>query len=391
MKEMAKRRGNNEGSLSQREDGTWRGQISVNGNRISYSAKTRKEVTEWLKHMRNQIDAGLNYEGASTALDEFFRNWLISIKTTIRPGTHYQYEMTCRVHIRPILGKVKLKDLSALMIQNLYDTKSKEGVSARTVKMIHVVLHRSLSHAVKLGMIGLNPTKRVTPPKYRTGEMKFYDESQVNQMLLAARGNRNEVLYHLAVVTGLRQSELLALHWVDLNWQDRTLKIQRQLKRDDHDNGFYTSPKTKAGKRIIVLGAVTIQKLREQFDRVQEERRAVGERWQENDLMFPSTVGTPINQMNLYRSFKGFIREVGLPDIRFHDLRHTAASLMLNHGIPPIVVARRLGHSKVSITLDTYGHLMPGMQNEAADLMDELVTPVEVQLHQIAPKLHRNE
>jgi integrase len=388
---MPKRRGNNEGSLFQRKDGTWRAQISLNGNRMSFSAKTRREVFSWLRKIQNQVEDGLTYEGANTTLEKFLENWLISIKTTIRHGTWYQYEMTSRKHLPPELKKLELKDVSAVHIQSLYDEKIKTGVGPRTVCVIHVVLHKALEHALKLGLISRNPTNAVTPPKYQPEEMKFYDEVQVNQFLLAARGDRNEVLYHLAVITGMRQSELLGLKWSDLDWRGGTLKVQRQLKRGNWKDGFFTTPKTKAGKRIIVLGANTLAKLREHFNRQYLERQKCGERWQENDLIFTSTIGTPMDQFNLHRVFKQFIRDMGMPEIRFHDLRHTAASLMLNHGVPVIVVARRLGHSKVSITLDTYGHLMPEMQQEVANLMDELVSPIEVQLHQIAPKLHQRD
>ena len=137
---------------------------------------------------------------------------------------------------------------------------------------------------------------------------------------------------------------------------------------------------------MITLGSNTIQKLREHQRLNQEERIEAGIRWQENNLIFPSTVGTPMEQRNLHRDFKSIIKKAGLPDIRFHDLRHTAASIMLNHGVPVIVVSRRLGHSKPSITLDIYGHLIPGMQAGIAEQIDELITPVEIALHPVAPE-----
>lgn len=383
---MTKRRGNLEGSIFQRKNGTWRGQISLNGRRLSFGAKTRQEVHAWLKQIQKQVDGGLTYQGASTVLSEFLDNWLVSIRTTVRPGTWSHYEIACRNHINPVLGRTRLKDINAIHIQALYDQKSQLGVGPRTVKVIHVVLHRSLEHAVKLGMIGRNPTNAVTPPRYQPDEMKFFDENQVSQLMLAAREDRNEALYHLAVVTGMRQSELLALKWSDLDWSKKSLKVQRQLKRQGLEDGYFSSPKTKAGRRSITLGDGTINQLRAHYERQRLERMAAGEHWKENDLIFPSTVGTPIDQHNLLKSFKRLLISAGLPAIRFHDLRHTAASLMSNHGIPPIVVARRLGHSKVSITLDTYGHLMPEMQNEAAELMDDLVTPVQIELHHTAPQ-----
>jgi integrase len=235
-------------------------------------------------------------------------------------------------------------------------------------------------------MLGRNPTDAVTPPRYEHEEMRFYDEAQVNQFLFAAKGNRNEALYYLAVTTGLRQSELLGLKWSDLDWVKKTLSVQRQLRREFKQGDYFTTPKTKAGKRTIVLGEKTIEILHEHWDLQNQERRFAGGRWKENDLIFTSSIGTPMDQHNLYHTFREFIHSVGLPEIRFHDLRHTAASLMLNHGIAPIIVSKRLGHSKVSITLDIYGHLMSEMQSEAADLMDELITSVPIELYRVAPE-----
>jgi integrase len=384
---MTKRRANNEGSLYQRSNGTWRARVYLDGKRLSFSSKTRQEAKAWLRKTIIQVETGLTFQSAKTTLKDYLENWLVNVKTTLRPGTWYQYEMSCRVHILPSLWMIKLKDLNPGHFQALYNAKLKSGTGIRTIKVIHVVLHKALGQSVKLGMIGRNPTDAVTPPRYQPVEMKSYDESQVNQMLLAARGDRYEALYHLAVVSGMRQSELLALKWSDLDWQERTLKIQRQLKRRDLKAGYFTDPKTKAGKRCINLGAETIRKLRIHYEIQRLERGKAGDRWEENDLIFPSTIGTPLDQYNLLKRFRNLISKAGLPKIRFHDLRHTAASLMLNHGVPIIAVSRRLGHSKVSITLDTYAHLFPGVQSGAADLMDELVTPVDIDLLKIGPEL----
>jgi hypothetical protein len=213
-----------------------------------------------------------------------------------------------------------------------------------------------------------------------------YPGIQVSHMLISAMGDRNEALYHLPATTGMRQSERLGLRWSDLDWEGCSLQIQRQLKLTNSAHYYYEPPKTKAGRRTVVLGKKTIEKLREHHERQQLERIQAGQKWVEKDLIFPSSIGTPMDQANLLKEFKQLIKAAGLPEIRFHDLRHSAASLMLNHGIPVIVVSRRLGHSKPSVTLDVYGHLMPGMQNEAADLMDELGTPVNFALHPVAPQ-----
>jgi integrase len=178
----------------------------------------------------------------------------------------------------------------------------------------------------------------------------------------------------------MRESELLGLKWQDLDWVRQTLKVERQYERPHGDGIIFTPPKTKKGKRSIKLGNKSIEALRNHFDSQQEERIAAGEAWKEYDLIFSTRVGTPIQQRDLMRSYKILLQDAGLPPFRFHDLRHTAASILLNNGVPIIVVSGRLGHARASITSDIYGHLMPNMQDEAAQLIDDLVTPTEVKI-----------
>ncbi len=374
-----KRRGNLEGSIQQRPNGRWRVQVSIQGKRLSFSAKTRSECQQWLKNTLKQIDAGLTFAGAQQTLLEYLEGWLVSIKSTIRPHTWSQYSSGVYFHIAPVLGKITLMDLQADKIQQFYDCKLKSGSGKRTVEILHSILHKALEQAVKMGIIGRNPTDATNPPRPSEKEMKFLDESQVSQLLLTAKGDRDEALYYLAIATGLRESELLGLQWGDLDWQKQTLKVQRQAKREGRDEGYFAPLKTRAGRRTLVLGKKMIERLREHYDRQCYEIR-LEKNWKNLDLIFPSTTGTPQNQANLYRRFIDLVERAGLPRIRFHDLRHAAASLMLNHGVPVIIVSRRLGHSKVSITLDIYGHMFPEMQNEAAEMIDDLITPVEVEI-----------
>lgn len=381
-----KYRGKNEGSISKRPNGSWRAQVYLKGDRLSKDLPTKADALAWLRETRNKLDQGMNFGGAQSSLSDFLDGWFVMIETSLRPRTVEQYKSIGRLHINPALGRIRLIDLNPEHIQRLYQSKIKAGVGHRTVEMIHVTLHRALDHAVKLGLIGRNPTDATTPVRPEAKETMIYDESQVNQFLITVEGDRLEPIYHLAIATGMRQSELLGLLWSDLDWQRRTITVQRQLKRGGKKGDYFTPPKTRSGRRSILLGSKTIEKLREHYNQQLFERRKMGDRWQENNLIFPSSVGTPLDQYNLYHHFKSTIQRAGLPDIRFHDLRHTAASLMLNHGIPVIIVSRRLGHSKVSITLDIYGHLIQEMQNEAAELIDELMNPIKVEL--IAPQLH---
>lgn len=380
---MAKR-ANNEGTIHQLPSKNWRCQVILNGKRLSFTAKTKRGCADWLKEKVNKVDAGLSLGASTQTLEEYLKTWLSSIQNSVRPGTYYQYSMTCRLHILPALGRLRLCEVHPALIQKLYASKLQAGISPRTVEIIHAVLHRAFEQAVKLDILGRNPVKATTPPKVQAKEMHFYDESQANQLLLAARGNRNEALYHLAIATGLRQSELLGLKWADLDWQKRSLRVQRQLKRGFKKGDYFSQPKTKNGCRTVVLGKTSIALLRDHMQRQNLERIIAGDSWQESDLIFPTPIGTPKNQSNLYREFMIFITEAGLPKIRFHDLRHSAATIMLNHGVPAIIVSKRLGHYKVSMTLDIYGHLIPEMQNDAAELIDELISPIAIPLHTVA-------
>jgi integrase len=377
---MATKRNNKEGSIIQLPSGAWRAQIYQKGQRISHTEKTKAEALGWIRKTYQEADAGKSIQVSRITLGEFLDSWLASIKPSIRTRTWDQYNTTAKKHILPLLPNLKLVDLRPDMIQKIYNDKLAQGVHPRTIKYMHTVFHSSLEQAEKLGLILRNPANAVKRPRYEIPEMKFMDEVQVNQFLSATQGQRYEALYHLEIATGMRQSELLGLRWKDLDWERCSLIVQHQLKRGFKEGDYFSQPKTRSGRRIIILGKKTVIKLREHWIRQLQEKQLAGNRWKENDLIFPSTIGTPINQNNLYRSFKELLKTIGLPEIRFHDLRHTAATLMLNHGVAPIIVSKRLGHSRVSITLDVYGHLIPEMQNEAAEMIDDLITPIEVNI-----------
>jgi integrase len=377
---MAKR-GNNEGTINQLPSGSWRAQIYLNGQRLGKTKKSKFEAQKWIRDTLGKIDRGYTGRGASAKYEDFLDEWLLIKNNALKKTTWNLYECVIRNHINPILGTTKLADLSPQKIQSLYILKERNGVGKRTIRVIHTIINSSLKNAVKLGAIHANPAEATTPPNYETPEMQSYSEHEITQLLLAARGTSLEALIHLAITTGLRQSELLALKWPDIDWDRNTVSVQRQLKRKYENKDYYSSLKTKSGRRTISLGTNTIDKLRDHHKKQMNEKKVMGDRWSENHLIFPSTIGTPMHQRNLLRRFKTIIQESELREIRFHDLRHTAASLMLNHGISPLIVAKRLGHSKVSITLDTYGHLFPGMQQESANLIDGFITPIEVKLH----------
>jgi integrase len=285
------------------------------------------------------------------------------------------YEQLSREYILPHLGKIKLRELRPENIQGLYNWLLEQGIGTYTVLKAHAVLQSALSHAVKIGVIGHNPASVTIPPKKPAEEMTILDEGQVSQLLIAAHGSQLEALLHLALATGMREMELLGLKWVDLDWVKQTLKVERQLVRPEEGKVKFAPPKTRSGKRSLALGPETITALRKHYKHQHAERKAAGEKWQDHDLIFANRLGGPIHPRNLLRDFKQLLQYAELPEIRFHDLRHTAASLMLNDGTPPIVVSKRLGHAKASITLDVYGHLIPDMDAKAAEGIDRLLVP----------------
>ena len=179
-------------------------------------------------------------------------------------------------------------------------------------------------------------------------------------------------LYFLAIHTGMRQSELIGLKWEDIDWKLSTIQVKRQVRHFKGGSYSFMEPKSKSGVRTIMLGKQALELLKN-HKREQQIMINSSKDWIALDLVFPSNAGTPITASNIRRAFRRLLKASGLPKIRFHDLRHTAASLMLNHGIPVLIVSKRLGHSKPSITIDVYGHLIPSRQEAAAQLMDDLM------------------
>ena len=264
----------------------------------------------------------------------------------------------------------------------MYADLQKASVGIRTIRLTYSILHRAFERAVKYDMIVRNPAHGAMLPRWKQVEMRMLDESQVSQFLIAAQGSPHEALYHLAITTGMRQGELLGLKWTDLQWNSGMLHIQRQVQRVPWQGWSFIEPKTKAGRRTIKLGEASLHALRLHKERQQSRKTVAGARWQDYDIIFPSNKGTPLEPSNMRKDFNRVLEKAGLAKIRFHDLRHTAASLMLNNGIPVIVVSKVLGHSKPSITMDIYGHLYNRMQDEVVRLMDELVTPIQVEVSQ---------
>jgi integrase len=369
------RRGHNEGSIYQRKDGRWvAGQTLEGRKRVYYYGKTRAEV-------QAKLLAGLKatHDGISIAQDgrksveQYVLTWLKSIKPQVKPKTYTTYEGLVRLHIVPALGKVKLVKLTPEHLQRFYSERIDTGLSPQSVRHMNAVLHRALEDAVRWNNVARNVADLVTPPRVERREMKVLAPEEARRFLDTVRTERIGALYILAITTGLRQGELLALRWRDVDLEARSLRITGTLQRGEAGLAI-AAPKTATSRRQVLLGTMAIEALRDHRIRQNAERLLLGPAWENNDLVFANEVGRPIEATNLLRrSFKPLLKAAGVPAIRFHDLRHSAATLLLSQGIHPKVVSEMLGHAQVGITLNLYSHVTPTMQRQAADAMDSLL------------------
>lgn len=370
---MAKR-GNNEGTIYKRQSGTWRAQVSINNQRLSYTGKTRVECHQWLRKTMDLVDRGMNFENKDISLEQYLEEWFEIKKNTIKPKTAYDYRLLIDKYILPDLGKVKIAKLTTFEITHFYVRMKDSGKGTRTIQITHNILRSVLQDAVRNGLINRNPCDGALLPRNEKKEMNVLNEHQVTKFLIAAEGSRYKALYHLAITTGMRYSELVGLKWGDIDWEKGTIKVQRQLQYIPHKGYQFSDPKTRSGVRTIMLGNSTLEILREHY------RNNSGSDKTGEHLIFVNAIGTKIYFKRLHQDFKRVLREAGLPEIRFHDLRHTAATLMISNGIPVVVVSKILGHSKPSVTMNIYAHTSIEMQSEAAKLMENLVTPIAVNI-----------
>ena len=278
------------------------------------------------------------------------------------------------MHIQPALGNLKLKSVTPAHVRGLYREKLQAGLSPRTVQYIHVTLHKALKQAVADGLIPRNTTEAVRPPQVRKEEIRPLDAEQVKALFGAAQGDRLEALYILAVHTGLRQGELLGLKWGDVDLEAGTLQVRRTLTTAK-GGPVLSSPKTKGSRRTVKLSQTALEALRNHLERQLREIDQAGDLWHENGLIFATESGDFLNRhyITMHR-FKPLLKRAELPQIRFHDLRHTCATLLLLKNVNPKVVSEMLGHATIAITLDTYSHVLPNMQNEAAAAMEDALT-----------------
>ena len=373
-----KQNGNGQGTVYPRKNKQgkvigYRGSyFAPDGKRRYVSAKRKGDAERALRQAMTDADRGLVFEAGTLTVEDYLNRWLAdAVKDTVRSTTFERYEQITRKHIAPEIGRVKLKALTPAHVRGLYKEKLESGLSPRTVQYIHVTLHRALKQAGQDGLIPRNATQAVKPPQLRRKEMHPLTPEQVKILFEAVRGDRLEALYVLAVTTGLRQGELLGLKWEDVNLDAGTLQVRRTLTTAK-GGPVLAAPKTKGSRRSVKLSPTASGALRSHLDRQLGEIDAAGPLWRENGLMFASERGEPLDRRYVTtHRFKPLLKGAGLPQIRFHDLRHTCATLLMGRGVHPKLVQELLGYATIAMTLDTYSHYLPSMGNQASGAMGD--------------------
>jgi integrase len=379
---MAKK-ANGEGSVYRRmKSGVfvgYAGFISLeNGKRKYFYGKKRQEVHDKIQEALKEKSQGTLVTDSQQTIAQYLEGWLeYTVKDSVRPRTYERYEQHVRLHLVPMLGKVKLQSLTPQHVQMLKSKKLKEGLSPKTVGAIQGALHKALDDAVKLGLLARNVCDAVSPPREEEKEIRSLLPSQIYRLLEAAKDHPYEALFVLALGTGMRRGELLGLKWQDINFAEGTLQVRRTLSRvpTAMRNGgplfVEAEPKTKRSRRSIVLPSFVLEALQKHKILQEELRRKASDAWEDHDYVFCTAFGKCLHQNTVAHQFKMLLKKAGLPDMRFHDLRHSAATLLLSLGVHAKVVQEILGHSQISMTMDIYSHVLPTMQGEAMAKLDQ--------------------
>ncbi len=341
----------------------------INGN--------KKDAQKFLNGVLRDMDMGIFIEPTPMMLDEFLDQWLQNAaKPRLSARSFSDYEYLLKRYVRPSLGGIKLSELQPLEIQKLYTDLQVRGLSARTVRYVHAVLSSALKQAVRWRMIFYNPASAVELPKQSRKEMKSLSPEDATEFLKAASEDRFGVVFIFALATGMRPEEYLALQWKDIDLERGVAIVQRTLIWPRKGGGWYFGePKTAKSRRSIPLPSSIVLILKKHKREQAEARLKAGPKYQNNDLVFATREGTPIMMRNLLRRhFKPILERAKLPDtIRLYDLRHSCATLLLAEGEHAKVVSERLGHASITLTLDTYAHVLPSMQKAASDKIENLL------------------
>ena len=374
---MAGRRGAGEGSIFKRQStGRWVAQLDLgirNGRRRfrTVSAETRREAAEALTKMLREQQTGTLATAGRQTVGEYLEAWLQGRKSNLRPSTRRSYAWLLRTHIAPEIGGVRLEKLQPADVRRMLQRRLDAGLAPRSVHHMRAVLRAALHEAQKDGLIARNVAALADSPAVEGDQVTTLTPDEAGVFLAAVSGNRLEALYRVALGIGLRRGEALGLRWQDVDLDARQLHVVYALQRVEGRLQM-VPPKTRRSRRTVSLPGVVIDSLRERRRGQVQEQLLAGARWSnEHDLVFTTTIGTPLDPDYVSKEFARQLERAGLRHIRFHDLRHSCASLLLAQGVPMRVVMEVLGHSTITLTANTYSHVLPSLLSDAATAMDK--------------------
>jgi len=335
---------------------------------------TKREAECRLSEVLHQLDTGTFMKPGKTTFREYIEKWLEDYaKPNLSPRGFERYRGLIRKHLIPDMGGITLTQLKPEHLQRHYTLKLNEGLSARTVRYHHGVIHKALQTAIKWGLLNRNVADSVDVPRVRRTDMQIWDEDDIARFLEAAKGGPYYALFHTALYTGMRRSELLGLRWQDIDFILSQIYVNRGLHHLKDGSYVFTEPKSTRSRRTIALSPSAFLVLHDHYEKCKLEGIMLGLPLSDNDLVFGTLEGKPLRPNTITRAWAILAARAGVKVIRLHDARHTHASLMLKQGIHPKIVQERLGHASIQMTLDTYSHVTPGLQQAAAERFDELL------------------
>ncbi|TEB08646.1 Transposase [Pelotomaculum schinkii] len=404
-KKKAHKRGHGEGTIYQRPDGRWTAQATIGRDsegkpkRVTYYGKTRPEVLEKLDKARAELKAGTFVANTKMSVSQWIATWLETYaKPRVRLSTFESYQALLTQHVTPVIGGIYLKDLRPEHLQKLVNQKleygrinKKGGLSARTVRYILALIGQVLKQALKEGLVNRNVADSVSKPKRKQHEIVPLTIDQTNSFLNAARDSRHFPAFLLEWATGLRRGELLGLRWKDVDLKKGAISVRQSLIRTKSQGLTFTEPKTKKSRRTIPIPQEALTELKAHKARQNQEKLLLGgetidgvyvPNYKDNDLVFCRGDGLPMDPRGFTKAFDLILSKAGLPKVAFHDMRHGHATMLLLLGEHPKVVQERLGHSTITMTLDTYSHILPGLQEKASSKLSTVLDIKEKPSHQ---------
>lgn len=375
------------GSIRKRSDGRWEARYTVGidpetgkSKCKSIYGKTQKEVRQKLTQVTAELDEGTYIEPSKTPLSEWLETWLETyVRFSVKPYTFDSYTRVCEKHIDPVLGSRKLSELNPTQIQQFYNRLlSVDGLSPKTIKNIHGVLHRALQQALKLGMIKQNPSDLCDLPKVQRKEIKPLEQEDIARLVEVVQNHPFGILYQVTLFTGLRQGEVLGLTWDCVDFERNTILINKQLQKTKKVGGEYTLAPTKSSRSRTITAAQSVMRLlkKQRVQQIEKQLKA-GQAWDNRmNLVFTNDFGGHLVHLTVYKHFKDIVKSLGLDEARFHDLRHSYAVVAIESGDDIKTVQSNLGHATASFTLDVYGHVSQNMRRQSAERMDKFIRKV---------------